>query len=50
MVVLLVWVDDIIVPASDIVLLSEIKEMLKGRSGRLSYFLGFEQGVKDFKD
>ena len=30
MIVSLVWVDDIIVPASDMVLLSEIKEMLQG--------------------
>lgn len=30
MVILLVWVYDIIVPASDMVLLSEIKEMLQG--------------------
>ena len=50
MVVSLVWVEDIIVPASDMVLLSEIKEMLQGRPGRLSYFRGIEQGIKDFKD
>ena len=51
MVVMLVWVDDIIIAASDMVLMSETKQMLKERFrmkdlGRPSYFLGidFEQG------
>ena len=51
MVVILVWVDDIIIAASDMVLMSEAKQMLQERFrmkdlGRLSYFLGidFEQG------
>lgn len=54
MVVLLVWVDDIIVPASDMVLLSEIKEMLQGNFPMkdpvdclISWVLN---KVKDFKD
>ena len=51
LVAMLVWVDDIIIAASDMVLLSKTKEMLNKRFhmkdlGRLSYFLGihFEQG------
>ena len=51
MVVILVWVDDIIIAASDMVLMSEAKQMLQERFrmkdlGRLSYFLGidFKQG------
>jgi len=51
MVVILVWVDVIIIAASDMVLTSEAKQMLQERChmkdlGRLSYFLGidFEQG------
>ena len=48
---MLVWVDDIIIAASNMLLMSEAKGMLKERFhmkdlGRLSYFLGihFEQG------
>ena len=51
MVVILVWVDDIIIVASDMVLMSEAKQMLQEKFrmknlSRLSYFLGidFEQG------
>ena len=49
MIVVLVWVDDIIVPPGDMVLLSEVKEMLQGifhmkNLGRLSHFLGTEKG------
>jgi len=45
MVVILVWVDDMIVAASDMVLMSKAKQMLQERFrmkdlGRLSYFLG----------
>ena len=45
LVAMLVWVDDIIIAASDMVLMSEAKGMLKERFhmkdlGRLSYFLG----------
>ena len=54
---MLVWVDDIIIAASNMLLMSEAKGMLKGRShmkdlGRLSYFLGihFEQGDGFCKD
>ena len=50
-VAMLVWVDDIIIAASNILLIPEAKGMLKERFhmkdlGRLSYFLGihFEQG------
>ena len=50
-VALLVWVDDIIIAASNMLLMTEAKGMLKGSFhikdlGRLSYFLGihFEQG------
>ena len=51
LVVILVWVDNIIIAASDIVLMSEAKQMFQERFrmkdlGRLSYFLAidFEQG------
>ena len=50
MVVILVWVEDIIIAVSDMVLMSEVKQMLQERFcmkdlHRLSYFLGidFEQ-------
>ena len=47
MLVILVWVDDIIIAASGMVLISEAKQMLQKRLrmkdlGRLSYFLGIE--------
>ena len=51
LVAVLVWVDDIIIVTSDMMLMSEAKRMLKEKFhmkdlGRLSYFLGinFEQG------
>ena len=50
--VMLVWVDDLIIAASNDTLMCDTKEMLKDRFrmkdlGRLSYFLGihFEQGA-----
>jgi transposase InsO family protein len=52
LVVVLVWVDDLIIAASNDILMSETKQMLKDKFhmkdlGKLSYFLGmsFEQGA-----
>ena len=47
MVVILVWVDDIIIAASDMALMSETKQMLQERFrmknlGRLYFFLGID--------